>query len=87
MAVAAGRIEEALLGGVVVARTGGGSTVGSTVRSPVMLDTGPPRITGTHAAVCTHGGVAQSASVLHAGPPGWLQKPALGGQSLLVPHV
>src|SRR6516162_5349158 len=66
---------------------GSGSTVGSSVRSPVMLDTGLPRITGTHWAVCTHGGVSQSASVVHAGPPGWLQKPALRGQSLVVPQV
>src|SRR5207302_9511367 len=66
---------------------GSGSTVGSTVRSPVMLATGGPRITGTHWAVCTTGGAAQSASTLHAGPPGWLQKPPLGGQSLVVPQV
>src|SRR5712691_7898752 len=66
---------------------GSGSTLGSTVRSPVMLETGGPRMTGTHWAVCTHGGAAQSASTLHAGPPGWLQKPPLGGQSLVVPQV
>src|SRR5262249_32920721 len=66
---------------------GSGSAAGVTVRSPVMLETGGPRMTGTHCAFCTHGGVAQSASTLHAGPPGWLQKPPPPAQSLLVPQV
>ena len=67
---------------------GSGSTVGSTVRSPVMLHTGGPRMSGTQCALCTHGGFEpQSASLVHAAPPGWLQNPTPPVQSASVPQL
>src|SRR5262245_45583102 len=67
---------------------GTGSTDGSTVRSPVMLHTGWPRMSGTQSAPRMQGPLPpQPDACVHSAPPGWLQNPTDAGQSLLVSHV
>jgi hypothetical protein len=61
---------------------------GSAAMPPVSVDTGCPSMSGTQSCERMHGGAEpQSASVVHAGPPGWLQKPVPAGQSLFRPQA
>src|SRR5262249_57083103 len=72
--------------GVCEARVAGGS--GSEESPPALIETGCRSTSGTQSCLRTRGGdVPQSASVAQTPPPGWLQKPTPGGQSLLRPQV
>src|SRR5262245_42958873 len=58
----------------------------SAAMPPVSVETAWPSMSGTQSCERMQGGDApQSASVVQAGPPGWLQKPTPAGQSLLLP--
>jgi hypothetical protein len=76
----------AVLKRILPSRMDAGSA--SAAMPPASVETGCPSTSGTQSCLRTHGGdVPQSASVVQVPPPGWLQKPMPGGQSLLLPHA